>query len=222
MIGRSAALALVLAVAAPAFAQSDATAPPATASPAPATPAVTPPATPAPAVVHVSLQTSAGPILLALEKERAPITTANFLRYVDQKRFDGTAFYRAVKVQPGYGLVQAGTRNDPKRTLPGIAHEPTGRTGLSHIDGAISMARNAPGTAAGDFFIVVGTIPSMDSDPGKPGDNLGFAVFGHVVEGMDLLRRMLDAPTSPTAGGAAMKGQILVAPIRILSARRVP
>ena len=232
MIGRSAALALVLTVTAPAFAQNDATTPPAPVNPAPApTIAAVPPApppvpaaapAPKPAVVHVSLQTSAGPILLELEKERAPITTGNFLRYVDQKRFDGTTFYRAVKVQPGYGLIQAGTRNDPKRTLPGIAHEPTGKTGLSHVDGAISMARNAPGTAAGDFFIVVGTIPSMDADPAKPGDNLGFAVFGHVVEGMDLLRRTLDAPTSPTAGGAAMKGQILVSPIKILSARRVP
>ncbi|HEY0270179.1 MAG TPA: peptidylprolyl isomerase [Sphingomonas sp.] len=209
MIRRFAPLALLLAAATPAFAQNDA--PPPVAVP-----------TPKYAVVHVSLQTSAGPILLELEKDRAPVTTANFLRYVDQKRLDGTTFYRAVKVAPGYGLVQGGTRNDPRRTLPGVAHEPTGKTGLSHVDGAISMARNAPGSAAGDFFIVVGNIPSMDADPSKPGDNLGFAVFGHVMQGMDLIRQTLDAPTSPTAGGAAMKGQILATPISIVSARRVP
>jgi peptidyl-prolyl cis-trans isomerase A (cyclophilin A) len=214
MIHRFASLALLLLAASPAAAQNDA-AP--TATPPPVTAPV-----PKPAVVHVSLVTSAGPILLELEKERAPVTTANFLRYVDQHRLDGTSFYRAVKVQAGYGLVQGGTRNDPKRTLPGIVHEPTSKTGLSHVDGAISMARNAPGTAAGDFFIVVGGFPSMDADPGQKGDNLGFAVFGHVVDGMDIVRSTLGAPTSPTAGGAVMKGQILLDPVKILSAHRVP
>jgi peptidyl-prolyl cis-trans isomerase A (cyclophilin A) len=183
---------------------------------APATPA------PKPATVRVSLQTSDGPILLELAKERAPITTANFLRYVDQKRLDGTAFYRAAKVGEGYGLIQGGARNDPKRALPPIAHEPTTRTGLSHVDGAISMARAAPGTASADFFITIGAIPSMDADPSQPGDNLGFAVFGRVVEGMDVVHRILDAPTSPTEGEGAMKGQILATPVRILAARRAP
>jgi peptidyl-prolyl cis-trans isomerase A (cyclophilin A) len=217
MIGRFVPLALLLA-AAPVLAQNDVP---------PAAPTLSPPPAaivPAPqyAVVHVSIQTSAGPILLALEKQRAPITTANFMKYVDQKRFDGTSIYRVVKVQPGYGLIQGGTRNDPKRTLPPIAHEPTTKTGLSHTDGTISMARNGPGTATGDFFIVVGDIPTMDAAPGAPGDNKGYAAFGHVVEGMDLVRKTLDAATSPTAGGAQMKGTILVAPIRIISIRRVP
>jgi peptidyl-prolyl cis-trans isomerase A (cyclophilin A) len=216
---RFAPLALLLLAASPALAQNDAAAPPS--PPLVASPAALPPA-PKPAVVHVSLQTSAGPILLELEKERAPITTANFLRYVDQKRFDGTTFYRAVKVQAGYGLLQGGARNDPKRVLPAIAHEPTSKTGLSHVDGAISMARNAPGTASGDFFIVIGGFPSMDADPSQPGDNQGFAVFGHVVNGMNLVRQTLEAPTSPTAGEGAMKGQMLIAPVKILTARRVP
>ena len=174
-----------------------------------------------PATVRVSLQTSEGAIVLELEKQRAPITTANFLRYVDQRKFDGIAIYRAVKVAPGYGLIQGGLRNDPTRMLPPIAHEPTSVTGLSHVDGAISMARNAPGTASADFFITVGAIPSMDADPRQPGDNLGFAVFGRVVEGMELVRRILDAPTSPTEGAPAMKGEILLAPLRIVAARRV-
>ena len=178
------------------------------------------PAVPRPAIVRVALQTAAGPILLELEAQRAPKTTANFLRYVDQKRLDGTAFYRAVKVQPGYGLVQGGVRYDPGRVLPSIPHEPTSITGLSHVDGTISMARAAPGTANGDFFICVGAMPSMDAHPGQPGDSQGFAAFGHVVEGMDIVRRMLDAPTSPTEGQGVMKGQMLSPPIKIVAARR--
>ena len=188
-------------------------------------PAQTPPpapvaATPSPATVRVTLQTSEGPILIELEKERAPVTTANFLRYVDQKRLDGTTIYRATKVEPGFGLIQGGVRNDPKRVLKPIAHEPTSATGLSHTDGTISMARAAPGSATMDFFITVGALTSMDADPKQPGDNLGFAAFGHVVGGMDVVRRILDAPTSPTAGEGVMKGQMLAVPVRIVAARR--
>jgi peptidyl-prolyl cis-trans isomerase A (cyclophilin A) len=175
-----------------------------------------------PATVRVGLQTSKGSIVLELESERAPITTANFLRYVDRRRFDGITFYRATKVGPGYGLIQGGVRYDPKKVLPSIAHEPTTRTGLTHQDGTISMARAAPGTANGDFFICVGAMPSMDAQPDQPGDNLGFAAFGHVVEGMDIVRAILDAPTSPTAGVGAMKGQMLSPPITITTARRLP
>ncbi|MBV9841239.1 MAG: peptidylprolyl isomerase [Sphingomonadaceae bacterium] len=192
-------------------------------APAPPPPAP-PPAmatAPKPATVTVSLETSLGPIVLELEKERAPITTANFLRYVDQKRFDGTAFYRATKVAPGFGLIQGGARNDPKRVLPAIAHEPTSKTGLHHGDGTISMARGAPGSASGDFFITVGDMPSMDADPKQPGDNLGFAAFGHVVAGMDVVQKILDAPTSPTEGEGVMKGQMLAPTIRIVAAHRV-
>ena len=199
--------ALLCLLASPAFAQTQ----------APPTPAVQ---APRPATVRVSLQTSEGPIVLELETERAPITAGNFLRYVDQKRLDGVTFYRATKVAPGYGLIQGGARNDPKRALPPIAHEPTSQTGLSHVDGAISMARNAPGSASGDFFITIGAMPSMDADPAKPGDNLGFAVFGRVVEGMDVVHRILDAPTSPTEGEGVMRGQILAIPVRITTARR--
>ena len=174
-----------------------------------------------PATIRVALETSEGPIVLEIEKARAPITAANFLRYVDEKRLDGTSFYRATKVGDGYGLIQGGARNDPKRVLPPIAHEPTTQTGLSHVDGAISMARGAPGTANGDFFISIGDLTSLDADPKQPGDNLGFAVFGRVVEGLDIVRRILDAPTSPTEGEGAMKGQMLSQPVRIVAARRL-
>ena len=193
---------------------------------APAAPAPAPAATPTAAVstnpalapVKVRLDTAAGPIVIAIDREHAPLTAANFLRYVDGKKLDGVAFYRAVKVADGFGLAQFGTRNDPKRTLPPVAFEPTSKTGLSHVDGAISMAMAKPGTAAGDFFVVVGDLTSMDAHDAVP----GFAVFGRVIEGMDVIRRVLLSPTSPTEGTGVMKGQMLAPTIRITSARRAP
>jgi peptidyl-prolyl cis-trans isomerase A (cyclophilin A) len=185
-----------------------------------------PVATPAPApktyaTVRVVLTTSLGPITVALEKERAPITSANFLRYVDQKRFDGISFFRRSQApgEPAKGFVQAGT-TDPKRVLPAIAHEPTTKTGLTHSDGALSAPRFAPGTARGDFTIIVGGAPWMDADPKASGDNLGFAVFGRVVEGMEVVAKILAAPTSTTKGDGVFKGEILEPPVRILTARR--
>lgn len=180
------------------------------------------PVTPAHQTAKVRLETTEGPIVVELAQDRAPVTTANFLHYVDQKKFDGITFYRAVNVAPGYGLIQAGIRGDARQLFPPINHEPTTETGLSHTNGAISMARNAPGTANASFFVTVGDIPSMDADPKQTGDNLGFAVFGHVIEGMDIVRHILQEPTSPTEGEGIMKGQMLVQPVRITSARRVP
>ena len=177
----------------------------------------------APGAVRVALDTADGPILVEVYPDKAPITAGNFLRYVDEKRFDGATFYRASKVPnaPDYGLVQGGVQNDPKRVLKPIAHEPTTKTGLSHVNGALSMGRTAPGTATSDFFICVGDMPYMDADPKQPGDNLGFAVFGKVIEGMDTVRTILAEPTSPTAGEGVMKGEILAKPVKIVTARRI-
>lgn len=198
------------------------TPPPATDAPAApvAAAAVT---APRPGTVRVAMTTGEGAILLELDADKAPLTVANFLKYVDGRRLDGTTFYRASKVPNAaeYGLVQGGVRYDPKRVLPGIAHEATTKTGLAHTDGTISMARNAPGTAAGDFFIIVGDMPYMNADPSQPGDNQGYAAFGHVVAGMDVVRRILAAPVSATAGEGPMKGEMLAQPIRIVTARRV-
>lgn len=171
--------------------------------------------------VRVALETSLGRIVIAAHPGKAPVTAGNFLKYVDQKRFDGALFYRGVGTAD-YGFVQGGAQNDPKRILPPISHEPTTQTGLTHDDGALSMARYAPGSATGDFFIVLGKMPAMDAQPQAAGDNQGFAVFAHVVEGMDVVRAILTQPKSPTAGEGVMKGQMLETPVKILTARRLP
>lgn len=171
--------------------------------------------------VRVALETTQGRILLAVHAGKAPITAANFLRYVDERRLDGTVFYRGVG-NADYGFLQGGVQNEPKRTLKPIAHEPTTQTGLTHDDGALSMARLEPGSAMGDFFIVLGKMSAMDAHPEAAGDNQGFAVFAHVVEGMDVVKAILAAPKSATAGEGVMKGQMLEAPVKILTARRVP
>ena len=177
---------------------------------------------PTPALPRVVLETSVGRIVIEVETTKAPVTATNFLRYVDEQRLDGTTFYRAMKSTPEMGLVQGGTNNDPERTLAPIAHEPTTQTGLAHIDGAISMARHAPGTATGDFFISVGATPSYDAGRPFSIDEYGFAVFGRVVEGMEIVRGILAAPTSPTEGEGFMRGQMLEPRITILTARRDP
>lgn len=174
---------------------------------------------PAPGLVRVAIETGEGTILVDVDTKRAPITAGNFLRYVDEKRLDGTVFYRAAprKGAPATGLIQGGPRRDFRRILDPIAHEPTSKTGLSHVDGAISMARTRPGTAMGDFFITAGAMKSADASPGNP----GYAAFGRVVKGMDVVRRIMAAPTVPNVGSGSMNGQMIAKPVPIVSARRV-
>lgn len=170
-------------------------------------------------LVRVRLETSAGPIVVAVDVRRAPITAGNFLRYVDEKRLDGTTFYRAARSRnnPKSGLVQGGNNHKVSRSLAPIAHEPTSRTGLRHVDGTLSMARNAPGSAMGDFFITVGAAKYLDARPGYP----GYAAFGHVVSGMDVVRRILALPTYPGGYSIETMGQSIRRPVRIVAARRV-
>jgi peptidyl-prolyl cis-trans isomerase A (cyclophilin A) len=174
---------------------------------------------------NVVIGTELGDIVVALETERVPFTSANILRYADEKRFDGAAFYRAMRLDWGEqpnGLVQGGTQWDPARLLPPIAHEPTSETGVGHVAGAISMARNEPGTATGDFSIMLADMPSLDADPAAedPERRAGYAAFGRVVEGMDVVRAIFEAPTDPDKGEGWMKGQMLAAPVKILTVRR--
>lgn len=176
---------------------------------------------PLPDVVRVRLETEAGPIVVALDHKSAPVTTANFVRYVDEGRFDGTSFYRSAvtKGTTDRGFIQGGIRRDYKRMLAPIAHEPTSKTGLRHEPGVISMAKGDTGAGAmGDFFITLSAQPAMDAD----GADEGFAVFGRVEQGMDVVRRIHAARTVPNAGRGAMRGQMLAEPVRIVSARRAP
>lgn len=185
------------------------------------------PDSPAPAVStnpKVVLTTAQGDITIELYVDKAPITAKNYLKYVDRKLYDGATFYRASK-PPGqaandYGTVQGGLQNDPAKVLPPIAHESNLKTGIKHTDGVISMGRHAPGTAQADWFICVGDMSYLDADPKDP-KNPGFAAFGHVVSGMDVVQKILGMPTDPNRGEGAMKGEMLVKPVKIISARRV-
>jgi peptidyl-prolyl cis-trans isomerase A (cyclophilin A) len=166
--------------------------------------------------------TGEGDLILELATDRAPLTTANVLRYMDTARYDRSSIYRAVKAPgaPDYGLVQGGARMLAGKQIPPVAHESTTQTGLLHADGVISLAREAPGTGTSDFFICVGDAPYLDANPAAPGDNLGYAAFGRVVEGMDIVRRILTLPTSDLAEVPSMRGQMLARPVPILTTRR--
>ena len=174
----------------------------------------------------VKLETAQGVIVVELYPAKAPITVANYLKYVDRGLFNGASFYRASR-PPGYaaddyGLIQGGLQNDPKKVLPPIAHESTIKTGLTHrTEGTISMGRHAPGSAQADWSITLGDMRYLDADPKDP-KNPGFAAFGQVVEGLDVVRKIIVLPTDPNRGEGAMKGEMLKQPIRILKASRVP
>jgi len=186
-------------------------------------PAAPPVAQPLPDTVRVAMVTEIGTITVDLDGKHAPVSTRNFLRYVDGKRFDGIVFYRVMRLawgeQPN-GLIQAGLRGDPKRVLPPIAHESTRATGLKHLAGAISMARLGVGTATADFSILVSDIQGLDAGE-NPSDPEGYAVFGAVVEGLDVARKIYDVPLSPTAGSGVLKGQMIEKPVKVLTVRRV-
>jgi len=145
----------------------------------------------------VVLKTEYGDIVCEIYKDRAPITANNFLRYIDERRFDGATFYRTVTLenQPQnkvkIEVVQGGLFDDvhPNHLKP-IVHETTESTGIFHKDGVISMARNEPGTAMADFFICVGDQPELDFGGKRNPDGQGFAAFGRVISGMDVVQRI--------------------------------
>jgi peptidyl-prolyl cis-trans isomerase A (cyclophilin A) len=170
-------------------------------------------------LVPVAIDTSLGRIVIALDRGHAPITTANFLHYVDTHRFDGETFYRSMHTETS-NLIQGGVRSDVRKLYPPIAHEPTTQTGLHNVTGAISMANAGPGTTQADFFILVSDVHGFDA--GDPqGDATGFAAFGHVTEGMDVVKKIWASPVSPTKGVGAMKGQMLDPPVKIIKVARV-
>jgi peptidyl-prolyl cis-trans isomerase A (cyclophilin A) len=168
--------------------------------------------------VHVVIRTEVGDIEVALNPIKAPKTTANFLKYVDARFYDAGLFHRTVRAdnQPRdkvrIAVIQAGVNpKKEKKPFPPIKLERTRDTGLRHTSGAISMARDGPDTATGDFFLCIGPQPSLDFGGKRNPDGQGFAAFGRVVRGMDVVRKIQTAPAL---------GQTLSPCIKILSVRR--
>jgi peptidyl-prolyl cis-trans isomerase A (cyclophilin A) len=169
------------------------------------------------------IDTALGPIGVTLELGRAPISAGDFLKYVDRGLYAGGAFYRTVRpdddAKPIKIDVVQGGLTDEKKFLAPIAHEPTNRTGLRHRNGTISIARDAVGTGtAGAFFICVGDQPELDFGGKRNSDGQGFAAFGHVTSGMELIRTMWSMKTQGPIGSSG--GELIVSPVPILGARR--
>lgn len=170
--------------------------------------------------VRVLVQTELGEIVLDVDVKAAPRTATNFLRYLDAGQFDGGAFHRTVKLdnQPDspvkIEVIQAGVNADhAKDGFPAIALERTSTTGLHHTDGTISMARGQPDSATSGWFICINDQPSLDFGGARNPDGQGFAAFGRVVQGMDVVRKI--------QGAANTDAQRLTPPIKILKASRV-
>jgi peptidyl-prolyl cis-trans isomerase A (cyclophilin A) len=184
---------------------------------------------------RVLLETELGNITLEVEKVNAPITAANFLRYVDDGFYDGGEFHRAVRPDneirqdAPIQIVQA--RINPARVseaFPPIPIETTDVTGLKHLDGTVSMARDVtpersgPNTATYQFFVCIGDQPSLDREGKRSPDHMGFAAFGRVIDGMDVIRRIQSSktPQNVSASKFVGPGQSLVPTIKIKRAHR--
>jgi peptidyl-prolyl cis-trans isomerase A (cyclophilin A) len=183
------------------------------------------------AEVLVRIETPLGNIDVALDTAHAPITAANFLKYVDAKLYDGGRFHRATRPdnyapqlpeRPPMQIIQAGI-NPARRTegFPAIPLERTTATGLKHVTGTISMARTAAAdSATSDFFICLDDEPSLDFGSKRYEDGQGFAAFGHVVSGMDVVRRIQQQPVNKDAETASGR-QSLLPPIAITHLSRI-
>ena len=155
------------------------------------------------ALPQAVIETSHGAIVVELDEAAAPLSVANFIVHAQAGHFDDGSFYRSVRddneregVAP-MNLIQGGHSFDGLAEAEGIAHESTLDTGLSHTRGAISMARDEPGTATTEFFIMVADYPGLDAGPdGRNPDEAGYAVFGEVIEGIDVVERIWKSPTS--------------------------
>jgi peptidyl-prolyl cis-trans isomerase A (cyclophilin A) len=168
--------------------------------------------------VMVVMETSLGKIEVAVETAKAPVTAANFLRYVDEGLYDNGRWHRTVKMnnQPQSPIrievIQGGRSEGGTPNYDAIPLERTTKTGLLHKDAVISMARFAPDSARSDFFICIGDQPELDFGGKRNPDGQGFAAFGRVISGMDVVRRIQQAPNN--------EGQKLTPPIAILRVYR--
>ena len=169
-------------------------------------------------------ETTLGTFEAEIFEAEAPITAANFLRLADGGHLDGATFYRTVSPSndngdPPIAVIQGGLGDAPGPFGP-IPHETTATTGLAHLDGSLSMARAAPGTASTEFFICIGSQPALDYGGERNADGLGFAVFGRVVSGMETVRAIHSAPSDAPTEFEYFRGQLIEEPVRIVSVRR--
>ena len=174
--------------------------------------------------VRVIMSTSEGDIAIELYEDKAPVTAGNFLKLVDNGDMDGGSFYRVVTYEndngnPKIEVIQGGL-GAAGEGFDTIDHESTEQTGILHTDGVISMARGAVGTASTEFFICIGDQPGLDHGQPRNADNQGFAAFGKVVGGMDVVRRINQLPADAPSDSDYTKGQILTEPVRIDAVRR--
>jgi peptidyl-prolyl cis-trans isomerase A (cyclophilin A) len=173
----------------------------------------------APSPVRVRITTDLGAVDIEVDLARAPATAANFLKYVDGGFFDGGQFHRSARLETQADraakieVVQASVNRDRlKNQFPPIPLERTSVTGLTHKDGTVSMARSDPGSATSSFFICIGDQPSLDFGGARNADGQGFAAFGRVVSGMEVVRRIHQSPA---------KGEALDPPVKILKVERL-
>lgn len=174
---------------------------------------------------RVIMQTDLGVIEIDVYKSRAPLTAENFLYYVDNDLYDAQGFYRAVRPETdprglGMQIIQGGLLSMESVTAP-IDHETTEMSGLSHTDGAVSMARDEPGTgSAAYFFISIGDNTSLDFGGSRNPDGQGYAVFGQVVKGMDVVRAIQLRETKGPSESEVTSGQFLTEPVKIIEMKR--
>ncbi len=169
------------------------------------------------------MSTDAGDIEIEMAVMEAPLTASNFIRLAEGGHLDQSGFYRVVRPdndngEPVISVIQGGVQNGP-RPFPDIPHETTEQTGLKHLDGTISMARGAPGSASTEFFICVGDQPALDFGNTRNPDGLGFAAFGRVIKGMDVVRAIHSTPAEQLTGTEYVAGQVLAEPVKINSVR---
>ena len=178
----------------------------------------------APQGVRVTMATSLGAIELELYPDKAPITVENFIRLVDGGHLDGGTFYRVVSPEndngsPVISVIQGGI-GDAESPFPPIAHESTAVTGMPHLDGSISMARAGVGTATTEIFICIGDQPALDFGGTRNDDGQGFAVFGQVVSGMEVVQAIHESPADAPTEFEYFQGQLLEEPVVIESIQR--
>ena len=183
------------------------------------------PAHGAPAAVRVELVVAGGTIAIDVDLARAPVSAADFLRYIDARRYDGGVFTRVVRPGNDHGIVPISVVQGGARPGSGsfgtIAHESTQMTGLRHLDGTVSLPRDKVGSASGaEFFVCIGAQPALDFGGGRNADGQGFAAFGRIAGGMDLVRAIWHMDAGGPSPDAYTAGQMLAPPVQIASARR--